>query len=81
MTAVFVKGRDEFHDAGINASLGVKAFGFTWGSVGCLLFATVGFCCAACGPRRAKNRSADYNAARGTRTSRFWRMRNRKAVV
>ena len=52
MTAVFVRGRDEFHNAGINASLGVKAFGFTWGSVGCLLFATFGFCCVACGPGR-----------------------------
>lgn len=81
MTAVFVRGRDEFSNAGINASLGVKAFGFTWGSVGCLLFATVGFCCAACGPRRNKNRNTNYNNGRGTRTSRFWRMRNRKGAV
>ena len=72
MTAVFVKGRDEFHNAGISASLGVKAFGFAWGSVGCLLFATLGFCCAACGPGH-RNRNRDYNAAHGTRTSRFWR--------
>jgi hypothetical protein len=75
MTAVFVKGRDEFTDAGITASLGVKAFGFAWGSVGCLLFATFGFCCAACGPGRIRNRDKNYNTG-GTRTSRFWR-RNR----
>lgn len=80
MTAVFVRGRDEFHNAGINASLGVKAFGFTWGSVGCLLFATLGFCCVACGPGRT-GRTRDNNVASGTRTGRFWRMRNRKAAV
>ena len=76
MTACFVQGRDHFNDVGITASLGVKAFGFAWGSVGCLLFATFGFCCAACGPGR-KNR--DYNSGTSsTRTGRFWRRRNRK---
>jgi hypothetical protein len=77
MTAVFVKGRDEFQDAGITASIGVKAFGFAWGSVGALLFASFGFCCAACGPgRRTRTHDRDYD--HGTRTSRFWRRRNRK---
>jgi len=78
MTAVYVRGRDEFQDAGVTASLGVKAFGFAWGSVGCLLFATFGFCCVACGPGR-RNRERNYDApATSTRTSRFWRRRNRK---
>jgi len=77
MTAVFVRGRDEFQNAGITASLGVKAFGFAWGSVGCLLFATFGFCCVACGPGRYRSGNRQY-AASGTRTSRFWRRRNRK---
>jgi len=78
MTAVFVQGRNHLNDAGITASLGVKAFGFAWGSVGCLLFATFGFCCAACGPgRRNRSRDRDYNQGT-TRTSRFWRRRNRK---
>jgi len=78
MTAVFVQGRNHLQDAGITASIGVKAFGFAWGSVGCLLFATFGFCCAACGPGRRNrvDRDRDYN--HGTRTSRFWRRRNRK---
>jgi len=82
MTAVFVEGRDHFHDAGISASLGVKAFGFAWGSVGCLLFASFGFCCAACGPgRRNRNRDVTtYDTTPGTRTSRFWRRRNRSKV-
>jgi len=79
MTAVFVQGRNHLNDNGITASLGVKAFGFAWGSVGCLLFATFGFCCAACGPgRRNRDRDRDYTHAHGTRTSRFWRRRNRK---
>jgi len=69
MTAVFVKGRDAFNNDGITASLGVKAFGFAWGSVGCLLFASLGFCCAACAPGR--NRDYPY----GTRAGRFWRGR------
>jgi len=75
MTAVFVQGRNHFTDAGITASVGVKAFGFAWGSVGCLLFATFGFCCAACGPGR---RNKEYSGT-STRTGRFWRRRNRKA--
>jgi len=79
MTAVFVQGRDNFQNAGITASLGVKAFGFAWGSVGCLLFATFGFCCVACGPgRRTRERNTYDGPVTGTRTSRFWRRRNRK---
>jgi len=78
MTSVYVKGRDEFQDNGITASLGVKAFGFAWGSVGCLLFATFGFCCVACGPGR-RNRERNYaGPATTSRTSRFWHRRNRK---
>ena len=73
MTAVYVKGRDEFNDNGISASLGVKAFAFAWTSAACLLFATIGFCCVACGRGR---RSPDYSTSR---TSRFWRRRNRKS--
>jgi SUR7/PalI family len=76
MTAAFVDGRNVFNDAGIPASLGVKAFGFAWGSVGALLIATFGFCGAACGPGRRKNRDREYSAD-GTRTGRFWRRRNK----
>jgi hypothetical protein len=76
MTAAYVRGRDEFTKAGITASLGVKAFGFAWGSVGCLLFATFGFCCVACGPGRRGTR-VDYISP-PTRTTRFWNRRNRK---
>ena len=71
MTSVFVRGRNAFQDAGISASLGAKAFGFAWASVGCLLFATFGFCCAACVPGRYRKQNVGY-----TRTSRFWNRRN-----
>ena len=78
MTAVYVTGRNAFTDNGITASLGVKAFGFAWGSVAALLFSSFGFCCAACAPGR-RHRDRDYVDTRhGTRTSRFWRRRNRK---
>jgi hypothetical protein len=72
MSAAFVEGRNDFTNAGINASLGVKAFGFAWGSVGALLVATFGFCGAACGSGR---RTREYNGT--TRTGRFWRGRNK----
>ena len=76
MTACYVQGRNHFNDAGITASLGVKAFGFAWGSVACLLFATSGFCCVAWGPGRLRKR--EYSGT-STRTGRFWRRRNTKA--
>jgi hypothetical protein len=79
MTAVYVTGRNGFQDAGITASLGVKGFAFAWGSVGALLFASFGFCCAACAPGR-RHRDREYNGTT-TRTSRFWHRRNRKVVA
>jgi hypothetical protein len=73
MTAIFVLGRNQFRDNGITASLGGKAFGFAWGSVGCLLAASLGFCCVAAMPSRRR----EYN--HDTRTGRSWRRRNRPA--
>ena len=70
MTSVFVNGRDYLRDSGITASLGAKAFGFAWGSVGCLLIASLGFCCVACLPGRSRDHP-------GSRTGRYWRGRNR----
>ena len=74
MTAVYVQGRNDFQADGISASLGVKAFGFAWGSVGCLLVASFGFCCAACAPGR-RRRDVEYNGS--TRTGRFWNRRRK----
>ncbi|TAQ91332.1 hypothetical protein B7494_g303 [Chlorociboria aeruginascens] len=41
MTAVFVKARNEFHGAGISASLGRYAFGFTWGAWAAMFLAVI----------------------------------------
>jgi len=78
MTAVYVKGRNEFNSNGITASLGVKAFSFAWTSVVCLLLATFGFCCVACGPGKTSREHNYSGPSDATRTSRFWRRRNRK---
>jgi len=39
MTVTFVKARDVFKNAGITASLGKYAFGFTWAAWACILLA------------------------------------------
>ncbi|QDS68487.1 hypothetical protein FKW77_010854 [Venturia effusa] len=44
MTAWTVKGRNRFQDAGQDAHLGVKAYGFTWGAFACFFLATITFC-------------------------------------
>lgn len=54
-TATFVMARDDFHDAGRDASLGAYGFGFIWGSFAALLIATVLF---ALGIRGDKTRTA-----------------------
>ncbi|KAI9655719.1 MAG: hypothetical protein M1821_005154 [Bathelium mastoideum] len=44
MTACFVQGRDAFRRAGQQASIGVKAFAFTWTALFCFLLCMVLFC-------------------------------------
>jgi len=44
MTSCYVIGRNAFNDAGIDAGLGLYAFGFTWGAVGCMIVATACYC-------------------------------------
>merc|ERR1711964_888642 len=41
MTVTFVKARNEFHSAGITASIGRYAFGFTWGAWAAMFLATL----------------------------------------
>jgi heme exporter protein D len=41
MTATFVKARNEFRDAGITASIGRYAFGFTWGAWAAMFLAVI----------------------------------------
>ncbi|OWB49602.1 hypothetical protein B5S33_g476 [[Candida] boidinii] len=40
-TAAYTKGRNAFNDDGSSATLGSKAFGLAWGSVGILIFAFI----------------------------------------
>ncbi|CAD6446063.1 9aa202d9-4e5b-4990-9262-966e18b5ed7d [Sclerotinia trifoliorum] len=67
MTAEFVKARNRFHDAGINASLGRYAFGFTWAAWACLAIATILLCiggAATNSTRRERHRERIASAAR-----------------
>jgi hypothetical protein len=41
MTATFVQARNEFRDAGVDASIGQYAFGFTWGAWAAMFLASV----------------------------------------
>ncbi|CZS91811.1 related to FMP45 Cell cortex protein involved in sporulation [Rhynchosporium agropyri] len=51
MTVVFVKARNEFRSAGISASIGRYAFGFTWGAWAAMFIATI-FLFMGCGVSR-----------------------------
>lgn len=44
MTAAYVKGRDQFRQAGRAATLGRYNFGFMWTAVACLFLATIFLC-------------------------------------
>ncbi|APA08932.1 hypothetical protein SS1G_02763 [Sclerotinia sclerotiorum 1980 UF-70] len=63
MTAEFVKARNRFREAGINASLGRYAFGFTWAAWACLALATILLCI---GGATDSSRRASRRASRGS---------------
>ncbi|ESZ90716.1 putative SUR7 family protein FMP45 [Sclerotinia borealis F-4128] len=44
MTAEFVKARNQFRSAGMSASIGRYAFGFTWAAWACLFLASIFLC-------------------------------------
>lgn len=44
MTSWTVRARNEFREAGLDAGLGTRGYGFSWGAVGCLFLATLLFC-------------------------------------
>ncbi|KAF2488875.1 SUR7-domain-containing protein [Lophium mytilinum] len=67
MTAWAVKGRDAFKSGGHSASLGKKAFGFTWGAMACFFIATVLFCL---GGAASRDRSGTVSRKRSTRSTR-----------
>jgi len=71
-TAWVVIARNDLSSAGIAASIGVKALGFSWGAVGALFLASFLYCCVACAPR---NRHKDDALATPTTTTTTGRRR------
>jgi hypothetical protein len=70
MTAWTVKGRNVFRSNGQDASLGVKAYGFTWAAFACFFLATITFCL---GGRSGRDTTC-------TRGSRFGRQRSNRSA-
>lgn len=58
-----VKGRNAFNAAGQTATLGKKAYGFTWAAFACLFLATFIFCFA--GKSRSSSATYDYSSGGG----------------
>jgi len=82
MTSEFVMARNRFHDAGLAASVGKYAFGFTWGAWACLTLATI-MLFLGCGLGGRKERTATSARAersgRGSNLRFFRRQRSRGA--
>ncbi|KAK9380243.1 SUR7/PalI family-domain-containing protein [Kockiozyma suomiensis] len=55
-TALYVKARNTFNDAGMESHLGVKLFALAWTAVACNLLSSIGFFLACCSGRK-KNRN------------------------
>lgn len=54
MTACFIQGRNAFRSYGQSASVGVKAFAFTWAAMACFFISTVLFCLGGAAGRNGK---------------------------
>lgn len=65
LRAEFVKARNAFHSAGMSASLGTYAFGWTWGAWAALLLATI-FLFLGCGAGGRKERGDNVRSTNGT---------------
>ncbi|PVH72803.1 hypothetical protein DL98DRAFT_520319 [Cadophora sp. DSE1049] len=82
MTVVFVKARDEFRSAGISASIGRYAFGFTWGAWAAMFLATV-FLFMGCGVSRKSDdhvRSTKRSGGRFGNVPFFRRQRSKRST-
>jgi hypothetical protein len=75
MTAEFVQARNAFRSAGLSASIGRYAFGFTWGAWAALFLASI-FLFLGCGASR-KN---DDNVRTGGNVGFFRRQRSRRSA-
>ncbi|KAK3674345.1 Eisosomes component [Recurvomyces mirabilis] len=61
MTAWTVMGRNAFRKNGQTASLGIKAFAFTWATMGAFLIATILFCLGgSLGKKEGKAKKSSY---------------------
>ena len=65
-SAWVVKGRDAFHSAGFEASIGRYLLGFAWASFACFLIATVLFCL---GGVLGGDRSSSVSRRRSTKST------------
>jgi len=74
MTAWTIQGRNAFRSNGQAASVGVKAYGFTWAAVACYLLATITFCLSG-----RSGREKTSNAAGRGRGGMFGRKRSTKS--
>ncbi|KAK5114627.1 hypothetical protein LTR62_002199 [Meristemomyces frigidus] len=69
MTAWTVMGRNAFRKNGQQAYIGVKAFAFTWATMGCFLIATILFCVGgSMGKNESKQKSSYFGRKRSTRS-------------
>lgn len=58
MTAWTIEGRNAFRAGGKTASLGVRAYAFTWTAAACLLLSTILFCVSGAAGRKNRNTSS-----------------------
>jgi len=70
MTAWTVKGRNQFRGDGQDASLGVKAYGFTWGAFACFFIATITFCLGGSAGREKRSSGLGRKGSKRSRHSR-----------
>jgi len=77
-TAWIVIAKNDLVNAGIDASIGNYAIGFSWGATAALFLASFGFCCVACCCGR-RHRTDDEFATTPTTTgrTRFWRRKEK----
>eukprot|EP00919_Chromeraceae_sp_WS-2016_P042229 GHVR01100471.1.p1 GENE.GHVR01100471.1~~GHVR01100471.1.p1 ORF type:complete len:268 (+),score=21.03 GHVR01100471.1:143-946(+) len=83
-TAVFVKARNRFHEAGISATIGKYAMGFTWGAWAAMFLAAILLfigCGAGGSSRRERRVSSTGGVTNGTSNVGFFRrQRSRRSA-
>ncbi|KAF2433009.1 SUR7-domain-containing protein [Tothia fuscella] len=77
MTAWTIQGRNRFRSAGQSASIGIKAYAFTWSALACFLLATIMFCLGG----RSKDKTYTSDRNRGGMFGRKKSMRSRGSFV